>query len=703
MAQKIRDAKGLLRSVPKPGEKITPAEGERNVLITSALPYCNNVPHLGNIIGSTLSADVFARYNRTRNWRTLYICGTDEYGTATETQALKEGLTPRQLCDKYNATHVETYKWFELQFDYFGRTSTPLHTEIAQEIYMNLAKNGFLERLEKEQTFCEGCSKFLADRFVEGTCPHCGSDDARGDQCDVCGRTLDAVDLINPRCLIDKSHKVATRTTAHMYLKLDALQPRTEEWIKKSWKEGRWSPNAVVNADGELIDARLKAGLRPTPVTRDLSWGVPVPRLEGKEHEGMENKVLYVWFDACIGYPSITANYTPEWKQWWFNEQNVRLYQFMGKDNVYFHTIYFPSVQIGDGRPWTMLHHLSTTEYLNYEGGKFSKSHNRGVFGPAARETGIPPSVWRYYLISARPETADSMFSWADLIAANNNVLLKNFGNFVNRALKFVVAQYDGIIPDGGDAPGPLSPNDEHDAEFISDINILLKEYIDAMDAVKLRLGLHTVMAVSARGNLYLQSSGLNKALMAEKPKRCAQVVSRALNLIYLLTALVHPFMPATEAAMLEQLNAPPRAVSEVLSNDLLAGHSVGKPDHLFKPIDEKMADVFREKFGGNKPKEDALAQAADATHVVPGMSKRKAAAAKRAADKNAATAAAGGEQPKSAEVLAWEQKVAEQGEVVRELKAKTPKTPELEQEISQEVEKLKKLKAELAELAKSA
>lgn len=256
------------------------------------------------------------------------------------------------------------------------------------------------------------------------------------------------------------------------------------------------------------------------------------------------------------------------------------------------------------------------------------------------------------------------------------------------------------MIPDGGDAPGPLSPNDEHDAEFISDINNLLKEYIDAMDAVKLRLGLQTVMAVSARGNLYLQSSGLNKALMAENPKRCAQVISRAINLIYLLTALVHPFMPATETAMLEQLNAPPRAVPEVLSNDLLAGHTVGKPEHLFKRIEDKMADVFREKFGGNKAKEDPLAQAADATHVVPGMSKRKAAAAKKAAAASASSPAS--DKPKSAEVLAWEQKVAAQGQVVRDLKAKTPKTPELEQEIAKEVEELKKLKAELAEFAKN-
>ncbi|KAG6873568.1 hypothetical protein C0992_008610, partial [Termitomyces sp. T32_za158] len=243
--------------------------------------------------------------------------------------------------------------------------------------------------------------------------------DARGDQCDGCSRTLDAIELIKPRCLVDKAHVVTTKSSAHMYLKLDDIQPQTEEWIKRSWKTGKWSPNAVINGDGVIIDPRLKGGLIPTPLTRDLTWGVPVPPEFETEEQGMKGK-----FDAPIGYPSITANYTPEWKQWWFNSKNVRLYQFMGKDNVYFHTVYWPSVQIGDGRDWTMLHHLSTTEYLNYEGGKFSKSKNRGVFGPAAKDTGIPASVWRYYLLSTRPETADAMFSWSDCVAANNNVLL---------------------------------------------------------------------------------------------------------------------------------------------------------------------------------------------------------------------------------------------------------------------------------------
>ncbi len=273
-----------------------------------------------------------------------------------------------------------------------------------------------------------------------------------------------------------------------------------------------------------------------------------------------------------------------------------------------------------------------------------------------------------------------------------------SFGNFANRALKFVASQYDSVIPDSGDAPGPYSPNDEHDADFITEVNNLLKEYIDAMDAVKLRLGLHTVMAISARGNLYLQSAGLNKQLMSENPKRCAQVISRAINLIYVLSALAHPFMPSTDTALLEQLNAPPRAVPQVFSNDLLAGHTIGKPEHLFKRIDEKMADIWRDKFAGAKKTESGLTESADATHVAPGMSKRKATAAKKAAEK--AAAATESATPKSAEVLAWEQKVAEQGQLIRELKAK-PKTEEGDKEIAGAVEELKKLKTELAELSK--
>jgi methionyl-tRNA synthetase len=431
----------------------------------------------------------------------------------------------------------------------------------------------------------------------------------------------------------------------------------------------------------------MKGGLIPTPLTRDLSWGVPVPVKDGEDDDGMKGKVLYVWFDAPIGYVSITANYTPEWKQWWFNSTDVRLYQFMGKDNVYFHTIYFPSVQIGDGRDWTTLHHLSTTEYLNYEGGKFSKSKNRGVFGPAARDTGIPASVWRYYLLSTRPETADAMFSWADCITANNSVLLNNFGNFVNRTLKFVSSLYEGILPESGDAPGPYLCSSNDDLDFISDINGLLKDYTDAMEAVKLRLGLQTVMLISGRANLYLQSSGLGKALMVEDPTRCAQVVSRAINLIYVLSALIYPFMPATSESMLTQLNAPARVVPAVFGNDILAGHHLGKPEHLFKKIEEKAAETFRERFRGTAP----VLEPAAASDPLKTTSKRTA---KKGASKPDAAMDAG---PKSPQALALEARVVEQGLLVRSLKGQTPRTKELDDQIAAAVEELKRLKGKVA------
>ncbi|CAE6414410.1 unnamed protein product [Rhizoctonia solani] len=641
--RQIRDDPSILMKLVTPGDIVLPEEGEENVLITSALPYCNNVPHLGNIIGSTLSADVFARYNRARNRRTLYICGTDEYGTATETQALKEKITPRELCDRYSALHRETYDWFELSFDHFGRTSIPEQTQVCQEAYTNLSNNGMLQMQTKAQTYCEGCSKFLADRFVEGTCPHCGYEDARGDQCDGCTKTLDPVELINPRCLVDRSHKIITRDTAHMYVRLDLVQPRLEEWIKHSWKVGRWSPNSVINSEGEIIDSRVKGGLRPSPITRDLTWGVPVPKTNDENSALMEGKVLYVW-------------------RWWFNPNNVRLFQFMGKDNVYFHTVLWPGILFADGREWTRLHHLSTTEYLNYESGKFSKSRGVGVFGPGAKETGIPPAVWRYYLLASRPETSDSMFSWADFIAGNNNVLLKNFGNFVNRVIKFLTDQFNGVIPESGDAPGPLPPNeDEADPTFVSEINDLLTEYLDSMDRVKLRHSLNLVMSISARGNAYLQRCNLTKALLEKDPKRCAQVLSRALNLIYTLSALIHPFMPSTSDAILRQLNAPARVIPSVLSTDILPGHKLGAPELLFTPIKETKADEWRNKFGGAQKAVDAAV-----ADNQPPLSKKKQAAAAKAAKAAKANAPP---VPKTPEIVELEVKVKAQGERVRAIK----------------------------------
>ncbi|EJU04590.1 methionyl-tRNA synthetase [Dacryopinax primogenitus] len=683
MDKTIREEDGLLMRKFTPGEEVLPVAGEDNILITSALPYCNNVPHLGNIIGSTLSADCFARYCRSQNRITAYVCGTDEYGTATETQALKEGITPRQLCDKYYLLHKETYDWFELSFNHFGRTSTPQHTVISQDIYLNLYKNDLLEKETNKQLYCLNDEKFLADRFVEGTCPYCGYEDARGDQCDNCTRPLDPIELINPRCKIDKSHTVTTRTSDHMYIELNKLQPQLEVWIKESWKKGKWSSNSVINSEGQFIDARLKQGLRPSPVTRDLQWGVPVPEAPGHD-DGMKGKVLYVWFDAPVGYPSITSTWINDnWKKWWFKPDDVKLYQFMGKDNVYFHIVLFPSMLIGDGRPWTKLHHISTTEYLNYEGGKFSKSRGVGVFGPDARKTGLPASIFRYYLLSARPETGDTMFSWGDLIAANNNTLIKNFGNFINRVLKFVAGKnYGGVLPDSKDQPGPLSVETDVDAAFVKDINALFTVYIETMDSVKLRQGLALAMQISSRGNQYLQDSGLDNTLFNTQPERCAQVILRAVNLIYAISAIIFPFMPAISATILEQMNAPARTVAKQLSIDILPGHQIGKPSPLFKLIDEKKADEWRNMFGGTRTP-------AHAPPPEPGVSKRKAASGKKAA-----TVKTDG--PKSPELVELEGKRDKQAQLVREIKAgKGPEGVDLQEALAQ----LLRLKASITEV----
>ncbi|KAK9323534.1 tRNA synthetases class I (M)-domain-containing protein [Lipomyces orientalis] len=570
--------------------EIVPKEDQENFLITSALPYVNNVPHLGNIIGSVLSADVFSRYCKARGYNALFICGTDEYGTATETKALEEGITPQELCDKYHVIHKEVYDWFNIKFDKFGRTTTPLQTEIAQDIFLGLYDNGYLEEQSMTQLYCEQHGGFLADRFVEGTCPRCGYEDARGDQCDSCGNLLNPFELINPRCKIDGSSPVP-RDSNHIFLSLDKLQPELEKWIQKSHESGHWSRNGK-----QITDSWLKEGLHPRCITRDLKWGTPVPL------ENYKDKVLYVWFDACIGYVSITANYTKNWRQWWKNPENVKLYQFMGKDNVPFHTVVFPSSELGTKQPWTMLHHISTTEYLQYEGGKFSKSRNIGVFGNNAKETGVPPDVWRYYLLMARPETADTMFSWRDFIFRNNNELLANLGNFVNRIIKFVNAKYDNKIPE-------YNPDAIEYAGFKESVDGILAQYNDALKNVHLRSGLEAALQLSARGNLFLQENKMNNTLLAEEPEKANAVVGVGLNLVYLLSAVVYPYLPDTAQGIVDQLNTPLRKIPAEFALELLSGHVIGKAKYLFSRIDEKKEEEWRAQFGGGAQKKDDVAE----------------------------------------------------------------------------------------------
>lgn len=568
---------------------IKPLPNQRNILITSALPYVNNVPHLGNIIGCVLSADVYARYCRARGYNTLFICGTDEYGTATETKAIEEGVTCQELCDKFYTIHKKTYEWFGCDFDYFGRTPTEKHTKITQDIFDQIYKNGFCKTHTLNQLYCETHKSFLADRYVEGICPYCKYHDARGDQCDGCGKLLNPTELIEPRCKLDKA-KPINKETKHIFLDLETLQPELEKWVESSSKKGEWSQNTI-----NITNAWLKEGLKERCITRDLKWGVDVPLEDFKE------KVFYVWFDAPIGYMSITANYTDEWKDWWKNPENVQLYQFMGKDNVPFHTVVFPSSELATKDKWTMLHHISTTEYMQYENQKFSKSRGVGVFGNHAEETGVPTSVWRYYLLSNRPETGDSMFTWSSFIQANNSELLANLGNLVNRVVKYANAKYEGVVPEY-DVSGPEEQN------LIKDVNDILKSYNESLEAVKLSRGLKLAMEISAKGNQYLQENKIDNKLFLENRARCDVVVSTALNLIYLLSSVFYPYLPETSEAILRQLNLPTRKITDTFSGkDIAPNHKIGKAEYLFSRIDAKKEEEWKGKYGGGQDaKKDA-------------------------------------------------------------------------------------------------
>jgi methionyl-tRNA synthetase len=549
------------------------------ILITSALPYVNNVPHLGNIIGCVLSADVFARYCRSRGYDCIYVGGTDEYGTATEIKALEEGVTPKQICDKYYAIHKGIYDWLGISYDIFGRTSTDKHTQLTQEIFLDLHRNGHIIEEETEQLYDEKAGMFLADRYIEGECPHCSYNGARGDQCDKCGKLLHPGELINPLSKVTKTAPIK-RKTKHLFIDLPGIEAELAEWIDRASVKGEWSENTT-----KIARSWLRDGLKKRAITRDLKWGVPVPL------PGYENKVFYVWFDAPIGYISITANLTEKWQEWWLGgkDNDVRLYNFIGKDNVPFHAVIFPSTLMGTKKPWTLVHHISTTEFLNYEGGKFSKSRNTGVFGDDARDTGISPDVWRYYLLSNRPESADTDFTWNDFSDKSNSELLANLGNLVNRTLVFVKNNFGGAVPEG-------APNDT-DKAFLAQQDALVSEITADMEKVKIRDGIHRIMAFSKAANKYFQDNKPWELVKSDKA-RAAEVMSVLVRQVRDLAILAEPYLPFTSTEIFRQLGMP-KARWAGIGKPIQAGHQLGEPKALFRKIEPKEIDALKAKFAG--------------------------------------------------------------------------------------------------------
>ncbi|KAJ6825288.1 putative methionine--tRNA ligase isoform X1 [Iris pallida] len=462
-------------------------------------------------------------------------------------------------------------------------------------------ENKWLSEGKMEQLYCDTCKRFLADRLVEGTCPtlNCNYDSARGDQCEKCGKLLNPTELVDPKCKVCQNTP-RQRETEHLFLELPLLRTKLEEYINKMSVDGAWSQNAI-----QATNAWLKEGLRSRCITRDLKWGVPVP------DEKYKDKVFYVWFDAPIGYVSITSCYTPDWEKWWKDPENVELYQFMGKDNVPFHTVMFPSTLLGTGENWTLMKTISVTEYLNYETGKFSKSKGIGVFGDNAEDTKIPTEVWRYYLLTNRPEVSDTLFTWADLQAKLNSELLNNLGNFVNRVLSFIAkptgSGYGSIIPD---APGAELHHLTN--SLAGSVCKLVDQYIDAMEKVKLKQGLKIAMSISSEGNAYLQESQFWK-LYKDDPSSCSIVIKTSAGLVYLLATLLHPFMPSFCVEVLKQLNLSSErhlsfcdekgdAEKSKRPWDFLpSGHKIGNPRPLFQEMKDEDVEFYREKYAGSQ------------------------------------------------------------------------------------------------------
>ena len=573
-------------------------------LITSALPYVNNIPHLGNLI-QMLSGDVFARFCRNKGYDTLYICGTDEYGTATETKAIEEKKTPRELCDYYYQEHTKIYDWFHINFDKFGRTSNEQCTEITQALFNDLDKAGYIKEHVNKQLFCQKCNMYLADRYVDGTCPKCGSTKARGDQCDDCGSLLDPIELKDPKCHTCGSTP-EVRETKHLYIDLPNLSKNLDAWMAKTSVEGKWSDNAI-----NITKAWIRDGLNERAITRDLKWGIPVPKA------GYEDKVFYVWFNAPIGYMSITKQLADElkaegkntfdWKSWWNpseseeakGKEHVELFQFIGKDNIPFHTVIFPSTLLGSPHDSTKLFHMSSTEYMNYEDGKFSKSRGVGVFGTDAIETGIPADAWRFYIFYNRPEKQDFQFTWKDFMEKMNSELIGNLGNLVNRTLLFVNRYFEGNIPD--------APVDE---ELWAQVHDLEAKITENLEWANLKDAFRQCFEISDICNKKFQAAEPWKTRESD-PAACAKLIHNLCYVIKDLMIMMNPYMPQYTQIVMGYLG---KSIKETqVGKETKEGldwsdlgnttglDKVGPTEVYFKPLDQKTMLAFREKFGGQK------------------------------------------------------------------------------------------------------
>jgi methionyl-tRNA synthetase len=561
------------------------AENYKRYTVTAALPYANGPVHIGHLAGVYLPADIYVRYLRAQGRDVKFIGGSDEHGVPITIRAKKEGITPQQAVDKYHELIKKSFEDFNVSFDIYSRTSSKTHHETASDFFLKLYQDGKFVEQTTQQYYDEKAQQFLADRYIVGTCPKCGNENAYGDQCESCGTSLNATDLINPKSTLSGAVPVM-RETKHWYLPLNEYEGWLREWIVEGHK-GDWKPN-VYGQCKSWIDQ----GLQPRAVTRDLDWGVPVPVA------GAEGKVLYVWFDAPIGYISATKELTPDWEKYW-KDPETKLVHFIGKDNIVFHCIIFPSMLKAHG-DYVLPDNVPANEFLNLEGDKISTSRNWAVWlHEYLEEFPGKGDVLRYALAANMPETKDNDFTWKDYQARNNNELLAILGNFINRAVVLTQKYYNGEVP----ARGELQDYDKEVLGVLEGMPMVIATYLDRY---RFRDALSELMNLARLGNKYLADTEPWKLIKTDE-KRVKTIMNIALQISASLSILMEPFLPTSAQKLASMLNKPLGKWAEAGSADLLTtGHVIGTPELMFEKVEDAAVEAQVQKLLDTKKANEA-------------------------------------------------------------------------------------------------
>jgi len=566
----------------------------KRYLVTSALPYANGPVHIGHLAGVYVPSDIYVRYLRLRGRDVKWVCGSDEHGVPITIKARNEGVTPQQVVDKYNAIIKKSFEDFGISFDIYSRTTSPVHYETASEFFRDLYDKGIFTEAFSQQYYDVEAQTFLADRYIMGTCPNCGNDRAYGDQCEKCGSTLNPTDLINPHSMISGS-KPEMRQTKHWYLPLDKFESALRKWILEEHKE--WKTNVYGQCK-----SWLDLGLQPRAVSRDLNWGIPVPV------EGAEGKVLYVWFDAPIGYISATKELTPDWEKYW-KDPETKLVHFIGKDNIVFHCIVFPAMLMAHG-DYILPENVPANEFLNLEGDKISTSRNWAVWlNEYLEEMPGKQDVLRYVLCANAPETKDNDFTWKDFQARNNSELVAVLGNFVNRALVLTQKYCDGVVP----AVGELTAYDRETLAQIPQIKAALE---DDIENYRFREALKEAMNIARLGNKYLADTEPWKVVKTDE-ERVRTILNVALQIVASTAIAIEPFMPFSADKILGMLAVGRMDWDSIGRADLIAaGHKLGEAELLFEKIEDDVIERQLKKL--HDTKEANRVNEADATAAEP-------------------------------------------------------------------------------------